>query len=87
MQKRIATLLVLVVAVALAYLGMFTNHSYITTPSMYPTIPPGSMIFVSPATQYHVGEVIEFRANGIAWHAAEWRSHPPATSSPRATTP
>lgn len=67
MRKRTAKALVLLVAVALAYLGIFTNHSYITTPSMYPTIPPGSVIFVSPATQYHVGEVIEFRANGLIW--------------------
>ncbi len=44
-----------------------TNHSYVTTPSMYPTIPPGSEIFVSEADHYRVGDVIEFRANGLVW--------------------
>ena len=46
---------------------MTTNHSYVSTPSMYPTIPPGSMIFVSPQQHYGVGQVIEFRANGLTW--------------------
>lgn len=49
-------------AVALA-----TNHSYVTTTSMYPTIPPGSMIFVEPQSHYQVGDVIEFRNNGLVW--------------------
>jgi signal peptidase I len=44
-----------------------TNHSYVYTPSMYPTIPPGSMIFVEHKSSYHVGEVIEFHANGLVW--------------------
>jgi signal peptidase I len=34
---------------------------------MYPTIPPGSMIFVEHKSSYHVGEVIEFHANGLVW--------------------
>lgn len=46
---------------------LFTNHAYITTPSMYPTIPPGSMVFLHAEPSYHVGEVIEFRANGLLW--------------------
>lgn len=44
-----------------------TNHSFVTTPSMYPTIPPGSEIFVSAQEEYHVGDVIEFHANGLNW--------------------
>ena len=67
MLRRIGSLLsVAAVAVVIA-LACFTNHSYITTPSMYPTIPPGSEIFVSPQRAYHVGQVIEFRANGMTW--------------------
>ena len=46
---------------------LVTNHAYITTPSMYPTIPPGSMAFIQAEPSYHVGEVIEFRANGLLW--------------------
>jgi signal peptidase I len=46
---------------------VLTNHSYVTTPSMYPTIQPGSEIFVSHESSYHVGEVIEFRANHLVW--------------------
>ena len=53
--------------VAAAAVAVFTNHSYVTTPSMYPTIPPGSMIFVSPQEHYRIGEVIEFHANGLTW--------------------
>jgi signal peptidase I len=67
MFRRIAVACAVVGAAVLAFVGFFTNHSYVTTPSMYPTIPPGSMIFVSPASHYHVGEVIEFRANGLVW--------------------
>jgi signal peptidase I len=51
----------------LVALSMTTNHSYVTTPSMYPTIPPGSQIVVEPQAQYRVGDVIEFRANGLTW--------------------
>lgn len=46
---------------------LLSNHSYVTTPSMYPTIPPGSEIFVSHEKAYHVGDVIEFHANGLTW--------------------
>ena len=53
--------------IALMVAAFVTNHSYVTTPSMYPTIPPGSEIIVSHATSYHVGEVIEFHANGLTW--------------------
>ena len=48
-------------------LSFVVNHSYVTTPSMYPTIPPGSEMFVSAKQDYHVGDVIEFRANGLTW--------------------
>src|ERR1700722_3794099 len=63
----------LVVGVLLAVFGVLvvgsvvTNHSYVTTPSMYPTIPPGSEIFVSAQKTYHVGQVIEFHAGGTTW--------------------
>ena len=65
-RKLLAAFAVVLIA-AVAGIALFTNHSYVTTPSMYPTIPPGSMIFVSPQAHYHVGEVIEFRANGLTW--------------------
>jgi len=65
---RLLLLCVLVVIVAGgAALLSLTNHSYVYTPSMYPTIPPGSMIFVQHEPSYHVGEVIEFHANGLVW--------------------
>lgn len=48
-----------------AWLLATTNHGYVTTPSMYPTIPPGSMVFIHKQRTYHVGEVIEFRGNGL----------------------
>jgi len=65
---RTSMFLILVVIVAGgAALLAFTNHSYVYTPSMYPTIPPGSMIFVEHEPTYHVGEVIEFHANGLVW--------------------
>ena len=67
MIRKIGTGVLLVVALACGVLAFTTNHSYVTTPSMYPTIPPGSEIFVSPAKAYHVGDVIEFRANGLVW--------------------
>jgi signal peptidase I len=56
-----------VLAGGLLILSFTTNHSYVTTPSMYPTIPPGSEIFVSRQADYHVGDVIEFHANGLIW--------------------
>jgi signal peptidase I len=58
------------VAVAIcACIGLFltSDHAYITTPSMYPTIQPGAMVFVAKQPAYHVGEVIEFRGNGLLW--------------------
>ncbi|MHB8344055.1 MAG: signal peptidase I [Ferrimicrobium sp.] len=58
---------VLAVIMGIAVVLATTNHSYVYTPSMYPTIPPGSMIFVKHEPSYHVGEVIEFRANGLIW--------------------
>ncbi len=51
----------------LALTLLLANHAYITTPSMYPTIKPGSMVLIQPERSYHVGEVIEFRANGLEW--------------------
>ncbi len=65
-RKALAILAVAIVA-ALSALTFFTNHSYVTTPSMYPTIPPGSEIFVARQTHYRVGQVIEFKANGLTW--------------------
>ena len=65
--RRLTGLAAALVLGALIVLSLTTNHSYVTTPSMYPTIPPGSEIFVSPQRSYHVGEVIEFRANGLVW--------------------
>jgi len=55
------------VAMVLALALLLANHAYITTPSMYPTIQPGSMVLIQPERSYHVGEVIEFRANGLEW--------------------
>ena len=52
---------------AVVVLSFVINHSYVTTPSMYPTIPPGSEIIVRAQSSYHVGEVIEFRANNLIW--------------------
>jgi signal peptidase I len=46
---------------------LVTNHAYVSTPSMYPTIPPGSMVFIEAQHTYHVGEVIEFKGNGLFW--------------------
>ncbi len=65
-RKALAGLAVAVVA-ALSAVALFTNHSYVTTPSMYPTIPPGSEIFVVHRSHYRVGQVIEFKANGLIW--------------------
>ncbi|MDA8290963.1 MAG: signal peptidase I, partial [Actinomycetota bacterium] len=61
-----AALVVVGVAAGFALVSR-ANHAYITTPSMYPTIPPGAMVFISPRRSYHVGEVIEFHANGLLW--------------------
>ncbi|HLZ36757.1 MAG TPA: S24/S26 family peptidase [Mycobacteriales bacterium] len=65
--RRTVTGLLLVLAAACAALALATDHSYVTTPSMYPTITPGSMVFVSPTRHYHPGQVIKFRANGLVW--------------------
>ena len=46
-------------------ISLLTDHSYVTTPSMWPTIPPGSEIFVTHTSNVRVGQVIEFRANGL----------------------
>jgi signal peptidase I len=62
----LAAAAVLIVALG-AVVMLLSNHSYVTTPSMYPTIPPGSEIFVSHEQTYHVGQVIEFHANGLTW--------------------
>ncbi len=62
--KSLVALLVILVGVA-AWLLAATNHAYVTTPSMYPTIPPGSMVFIRRERSYHVGQVIEFRGNGL----------------------
>ncbi len=67
LAKSVIAVVVLLLIAGGALLLSFTNHSYIYTPSMYPTIPPGSMIFVEHKPSYHVGEVIEFRANGLVW--------------------
>lgn len=48
-------------------LFLSTHHAYIDTPSMYPTIPPGSMVFIEPQKTYHAGEVVEFKGNGLLW--------------------
>jgi signal peptidase I len=65
---KLSGLVILAVLIAGgAALLSLTNHSYVYTPSMYPTIPPGSMIFVQHEPSYHVGEVIEFHANGLVW--------------------
>ncbi|WP_298207782.1 S24/S26 family peptidase [Ferrimicrobium sp.] len=70
-MTRVAKALGIAILAALiaggALLLSFTNHSYVYTPSMWPTIPPGSMIFVEHEPSYHVGEVIEFHANGLIW--------------------
>ncbi len=56
----------LFLAVGLAtWVTLFTNHAYITTPSMYPTIPPGSMVLIQKESSYHVGDVIEFHGDGL----------------------
>jgi signal peptidase I len=54
-----------VVAVATAWVAVAANYGFVTTASMYPSIPPGSMVFVHNEATYHVGEVIEFHGNGL----------------------
>ena len=65
-RKLVGSLLLACLAVY-AVISFTTSHSYVTTPSMYPTIPPGSAIFISAEKNYHVGEVIVFHANGLTW--------------------
>jgi signal peptidase I len=67
MIRKILAGLAVVVFGLITVAFVFSNHSYVTTPSMYPTIQPGSEIFVSHEANYHVGQVIEFRGNGLVW--------------------
>jgi len=55
------------VAAGAAYVIFFADHVFVTTPSMYPTIPPGSLVFIQKESSYHVGDVIEFRGNGLTF--------------------
>lgn len=66
LKRVLLGLVVLAVGAGLTVTMLF-RHSYVKTASMYPTIPPGSMMFVSPEHKYRVGDVIEFRANGLTW--------------------
>ncbi len=63
-RKVAVSLGLLAVVLTLAARSIIT-HGYVTTPSMYPTIPPGSLVLVRPEPSYHVGQVIEFRRNGL----------------------
>jgi signal peptidase I len=54
-----------VVAALALFITLFTNHVYVSTPSMYPTIPPGSLVFIKKEPSYRVGDVIEFWGNGL----------------------
>ena len=65
--KPAAKAAVAIAIAAIVALMLTTNHSYVTTTSMYPTIPPGSMIFIQHEPAYRVGDVIEFRGNGLIW--------------------
>jgi len=65
-RRALTGLLTLVVCAGIVVF-LTTSHAYISTPSMYPTIPPGSMVFIEPQHTYHVGEVIEFKGNGLLW--------------------
>jgi signal peptidase I len=67
MVRKIAAGALAAIFAAVVAITLLTNHSYVTTASMYPTIPPGSEIFVSHEQHYHAGQVIEFRANGLVW--------------------
>lgn len=62
-----AAVLLAIIGVVAAYVTFFTNHVYITTPSMYPTLPPGSIAIVERQATYKVGDVIEFRGNGLVF--------------------
>jgi signal peptidase I len=61
----VTALLLALTGVVAAYVTLFTNHVYITTPSMYPTLPPGSIAIIEKAPTYKVGDVIEFRGNDL----------------------
>lgn len=65
--RRVLTGLLTLVVCAGVFVFLAANYAYITTPSMYPTIPPGSMVFIEVQHTYHVGEVIEFKGNGLLW--------------------
>jgi signal peptidase I len=66
-RKALSAVAAVGIATVVVFLTFGTNHSYVTTPSMYPTIPPGSEIVVEHEQRYHVGQVIEFHANGLTW--------------------
>lgn len=66
MRKILVAPLLVIIGLS-GYVAIFTNHAYVTTPSMYPTIPPGSLAFVRKQPAYHVGDIIEFRGNGLAF--------------------
>lgn len=63
--RRIGLVVAALCVAGFGYVTFFTNHVYVTTPSMWPTIPPGSLVFISPEPTYHVGEVIEFHGGGL----------------------
>lgn len=63
LAKRIALAGVAIVVVSF----IFYPHAYITTPSMYPTIKPGAMVFIKAESNYKVGDVVEFHGNGLLW--------------------
>lgn len=67
MLRKILAALGLALVALLLTLNFTTNHSYVTTPSMYPTIPPGSEVLIDRAANYQVGDVVEFRGNGLLW--------------------
>lgn len=67
MLKRLCFGLLCMLAAIIVIGGVATSHSYVTTPSMYPTIPPGSELFFSKESTYKVGDIIEFRGNGLTW--------------------
>ena len=83
--RRVSAALVAVVMSAGIGLFLASDHAYVTTPSMYPTIPPGAMVFVAKQPAYHVGEVIEFRGTACCGSTGSSPSRT-ASSSPRATT-
>jgi signal peptidase I len=68
LRKAIASGITLTLAAIVGgsiYVALCTNHVYVTTPSMYPTIPPGSLVFIQKKPRYQVGDVIEFHGNGL----------------------